>query len=139
MSLNKAVYQYQQNSVFTATPEELTLMLYNGCIKGIKFAQIAIDEKDYEKANFYICKAEAIVRELRNTLDMKYDIAKNLYDLYTYFLDRLIEANIKKNKDILSEVLHFVEDIRDTWSQAIKEARIENSRKNGSGFSASGV
>ena len=136
MSLNKAVYQYQQNSVLTATPEELTLMLYNGCIKGIKFAQIAIDENDYEKANFYICKAQAIVRELRNTLDMKYDIAKNLYDLYTYFLDRLIEANVKKNKDILEEVLHFVEDIRDTWSKAIKEARIENSQKGTTSYAA---
>ena len=136
MSLNKAVYQYQQNSVLTATPEELTLMLYNGCIKGIKFAQIAIDENDYEKANFYICKAEAIVRELRNTLDMKYDIAKNLYDLYTYFLDRLIEANVKKNRDILEEIQHFVEDIRDTWSKAIKEARIENSQRENQGYAA---
>lgn len=131
MALNKAVYQYQQNSVFTATPEELTLMLYNGCIKGIRFAQSAIEENDYEKANTYICKAQAIIRELRNTLDMKYDISHNLFDLYTYFLDRLIEANIKKKKDILEEVQHFVEELRDTWSQAMKEARIENAQKPG--------
>ena len=88
MALNKAVYQYQQNSIMTATPEELTLMLYNGCIKGIRLAKVGLEEKDYEKANLYMCKAQAIIRELRATLDMKYDIAKNLYDLYTYFLDR---------------------------------------------------
>lgn len=128
MSLNKAVYQYQQSSVFTATPEELTLMLYNGCIKAIRFAEISVDEKNYEKANMYICKAEAIIRELRNTLDMKYEISENLYNLYTYFLNRLIEANMKKDNSILEEVLHFVEEIRDTWSQAMKQARIENSQ-----------
>lgn len=138
MSLNKAVYQYQQSSVFTATPEELTLMLYNGCIKGIRFAELAIDDKNYEKANYYICKAEAIIRELRNTLDMKYEISENLYNLYTYFLNRLIEANVKKDKSILEEVLHFVEEIRDTWSQAMKQARIENSQ-NQTGYTAQNI
>lgn len=138
MSLNKAVYQYQQSSVFTATPEELTLMLYNGCIKAIRFAEVTVEEKNYEKANYYICKAEAIIRELRNTLDMKYEISENLYNLYTYFLNRLIEANVKKDKNILEEVLHFVEEIRDTWSQAMKQARIENSQ-NQSGYSAQNV
>jgi flagellar protein FliS len=138
MSLNKAVYQYQQSSVFTATPEELTLMLYNGCIKAIRLAEVTVEEKNYEKANYYICKAEAIIRELRNTLDMKYEISENLYNLYTYFLNRLIEANVKKDKNILEEVLHFVEEIRDTWSQAMKQARIENSQ-NQSGYSAQNV
>jgi flagellar protein FliS len=138
MSLNKAVYQYQQSSVFTATPEELTLMLYNGCIKAIRLAEVTVEEKNYEKANYYICKAEAIIRELRNTLDMKYEISENLYNLYTYFLNRLIEANIKKDKTILEEVLHFVEEIRDTWSQAMKQARIENSQ-NQTGYSAQNV
>lgn len=127
MALNKAVYQYQQNSVMTATPEELTLMLYNGCVKGIRLAGAAIDENDFEKVNFYICKAQAIIRELRATLDMQYDISKNLYDLYTYFLDRLIEANVKKDKGILEEVEKFVVEIRDTWAEAMKDARIKQS------------
>ena len=125
MALNNAVYQYQQNSIMTATPEELTLMLYNGCIKAIHFSKVAIEDKDYEKTNIYICKAEAIIRELRATLDMKYDISKNLYDLYTYFLDRLIEANIKKETKLLDEVEEFVAQLRDAWSQAMKDARIQ--------------
>ena len=129
MALNNAVYQYQQNSIMTATPEELTLMLYNGCIKGIRLAKVAIEEKDFEKTNIYICKAEAIIRELRATLDMKYDIAKNLCDLYTYFLDRLIEANVKKDTNILTEVEEFVIQLRDTWSEAMKDARIKQSGK----------
>lgn len=131
MALNNAVYQYQQNSIMTATPEELTLMLYNGCIKGIRLAKLGIEDKDYEKTNLYICKAEAIIRELRATLDMKYDISQNLYDLYTYFLDRLIEANIKKDSSILDEVEGFVIQIRDTWAEAMKDARIKQSGKSG--------
>lgn len=129
MALNKAVYQYQQNSIMTATPEELTLMLYNGCIKGIRLAKVGLEEKDYEKANLYMCKAQAIIRELRGTLDMKYDISKNLYDLYTYFLDRLIEANVKKESGILDEVEQFVADLRDTWAEAMKDARIKQANK----------
>jgi len=129
MALNNAVYQYQQNSVMTATPEELTLMLYNGCIKAIRFSKVAIEDKDFEKTNIYICKAEAIIRELRATLDMKYDIAKNLYDLYTYFLDRLIESNVKKSIEILGEVEEFVIQLRDAWSEAMKDARIKQSGK----------
>ena len=129
MALNKAVYQYQQNSIMTATPEELTLMLYNGCIKGIRLAKVGLEDKDYEKANLYMCKAQAIIRELRATLDMKYDISKNLYDLYTYFLDRLIEANVKKESSILDEVEQFVSDLRDTWAEAMKDARIKQAGK----------
>ena len=132
MALNKAVYQYQQNSIMTATPEELTLMLYNGCIKGIRLAKVGLEEKDYEKANLYMCKAQAIIRELRATLDMKYEISQNLYDLYTYFLDRLIEANVKKESTILDEVEQFVIDSRDTWAEAMKDARIKQAGKTGS-------
>ena len=131
MALNKAVYQYQQNSIMTATPEELTLMLYNGCIKGIRLAKIGLEDKDYEKANLYLCKAQAIIRELRATLDMKYDISKNLYELYTYFLDRLIEANVKKESAILDEVEQFVSDLRDTWAEAMKDARIKQAGRGG--------
>ena len=131
MALNKAVYQYQQNSIMTATPEELTLMLYNGCIKGIRLAKIGLEDEDYEKANLYLCKAQAIIRELRATLDMKYDISKNLYELYTYFLDRLIEANVKKESSILDEVEQFVSDLRDTWAEAMKDARIKQAGRGG--------
>ena len=131
MALNKAVYQYQQNSIMTATPEELTLMLYNGCIKGIRLAKIGLEDKDYEKANLYLCKAQAIIRELRATLDMKYDISKNLYELYTYFLDRLIDANVKKESSILDEVEQFVSDLRDTWAEAMKDARIKQAGRGG--------
>ena len=66
-----------------------------------------------------------IIQELRNSLDMKYDISKNLYELYDYFLRQLIQANIKKDKDIFQEVLHFVEELRDTWVQVLEITKAE--------------
>ena len=132
LAIDKAAYQYQQNSIYNASSGELTLMLYNGAIKAIRLSQMWIDEKNYEKANFYAGKAQAIIQELRNSLDMQYDISKNLYELYDYFLRRLIQANIKKDKEIFQEVLHFVEELRDTWVQVLeitKNEKLNNMNK----------
>jgi flagellar protein FliS len=106
-----------------ATPEELTLKLYEGCIKFINIAMIAIDEKDIQKSNTNIIKAQNIISELNITLDMDYEISKNLRPIYEYLHSRLIEANIKKDKNILEEVKEFVVEFRETWKEAMKLAR----------------
>lgn len=120
---NKAYNQYRENAIFTSTPEELTLMLYNGLIKFIMQAQAAIDEKDIEKANNSIIRAQEIVLEFQATLDMKYEVSNNLMLLYDYMYRRLMEANIRKDKDILGEVLGFAKELRDIWAQAMKIAK----------------
>jgi flagellar protein FliS len=107
----------------TASPEELTLMLYNGLVKFIMQAQKAIEDKDIQKANECIIRAEDIISEFQATLDMQYELSKGLAMLYDYFMDRLVEANLKKDTAILEEVLHFVKDLRDTWAQAMKLAK----------------
>jgi flagellar protein FliS len=126
------VYEtYRQNAILTATPEELTLMLYNGLIKFIMIAQKAIEEKDVQKAHDSIIRAQDILNEFKATLDMRYEISHNLALLYDYFLDRLMEANIKKDAGILDEVLHFVRELRDTWAQAMKIAKQQNKKAAG--------
>jgi flagellar protein FliS len=114
---------YKQNSIFTASPEELTLMLYNGLIKFIMLAQKSIEEKDIQKAHESIIRAEDILMEFKATLDMQYELSYGLAQLYDYMLDRLFEANLKKDTEILAEVLHFAKDLRDTWAQAMKLAK----------------
>jgi len=114
---------YKQNSILTASPEELTLMLYNGLIRFILRAQRAIEENDIEKANESIIRAEDIIVEFQSTLDMSYELSKGLFLLYDYMYRRLIDANISKDKEILEEVLHFARDLRDTWAQAMKLAK----------------
>ena len=123
MALNKAYSQYKQNSAYTARPEELTLMLYNGLVKFIMQAQLAVNDKKLEKANNSIIRAQDIVIELQSTLNKNYDISQNLWQLYDYMYTRLVDANLKKNNDILEEVLGFAKEIRDVWEQAMKIAR----------------
>ncbi|NLY19120.1 MAG: flagellar export chaperone FliS [Clostridiaceae bacterium] len=115
--------QYKENSVYTAQPEELTLMLYNGLVKFIMKAQYAISKKDIPKTHENIIKAQNIILEFMSTLDRKYDISESLLLLYDYMHRRLIEANLHKDTDILSEVLSLSKQLRDTWEQAIKIAR----------------
>lgn len=115
--------QYQQNSIMTAAPEELTLMLYNGAVKFIKQGKASIEEKDLQKAHNSIVRAQDIISELNITLNMDYEISHNLRSLYTFILERLMQANIKKDVTILDEVLPLVEELRDTWKEAMQIAR----------------
>lgn len=119
----KGYNQYRENSVYTASPEELTLMLYNGLVKFIMKAQHALSKNDIEGTNENIQKAEDIIVELMSSLDKKYEIAVSLELLYDYMMRRLVEANMKKSSEILDEMLEFAKDLRDTWEQAIKLAR----------------
>jgi flagellar protein FliS len=114
---------YKQNSIFTASPEELTLMLYNGLIRFVMLSQKAIEDKDIQKAHESIIRASDILMEFKATLDMQYELSNGLALLYDYMLDRLFEANMKKDTEILAEVLHFAKDLRDTWAQAMKLAK----------------
>lgn len=115
--------QYKENSILTASPEELVLMLYNGIQRFIEEAKIAIDKKDFNKANESIQRAQDIITELMLTLDMNYEISKNLYSLYDYMMRRMVEANIKKDIDILDEVKGFAYDLKQTWNTALSKAR----------------
>lgn len=115
-----AYNQYKENSIFTASPEELTLMLYNGLVKFIMRGIDSIEKKNIQDANTNIIKAQNIVSEFMNTLDMNYEISGSLNSIYDYMLRRLIDANVAKDRDILEEVLGFAKVLRDTWEQAMK-------------------
>ena len=123
MALNKAYNQYRENSIFTSSPEELTLMLYNGLVKFILQAEANLDQTDLSKANNSIVRAQDIVQYFRETLDMKYEVSQGLDQMYEYMHRRLIEANVKKDRLILEEVLGFTKEMRDTWTQAMKLAK----------------
>lgn len=115
--------QYQQNVVNTSTPQELTLMLYNGLIKFLKLSVQSIEENNAEKANNNIGRAQDILEEFMSTLNMDYDISNNLYSLYDFMYKHLVEANIKKDKIMVEDVIGFAEELRDTWAQAMKLAK----------------
>ena len=123
MAMNNPYAKYKEQSVTTATPEELTLMLYNGCIKFINLAEVYIEEKDYGKSNLNIQKAQDIIQELNITLNMDYEISQNLRQLYTFINEKLLDANIKKDKQALFDAKEIVSDLRDTWKEAMALSR----------------
>lgn len=120
---NNAYNAYKQNSINTASPGELTLMLYNGCIKFLNKANKAIEEKNIQEKNINLQKAQAIINELIVTLDMNYEISKQILPLYEYMKRRLIEANIKNDTEIVNEVIELTTEFRDTWKEVIKKNR----------------
>ena len=121
MALNTGYAAYANNKVMTASPAELTLMLYDGAIKFCNIAIRAIEEGDVEKAHNNIVKVENIIDEFRATLNHKYAVAEDFENVYVYLRERLSLANMKKDKEILEEVLKHLRTMRDTWKEGMKE------------------
>ncbi|WP_079527190.1 flagellar export chaperone FliS [Halobacillus hunanensis] len=118
-----SIQAYQNNSVETASPGELTLMLYNGCIKFIRSAKKAINEDAIEQKNTSIQKAQAIIRELMITMNPEYAVSQEVLPLYEYMNHRLMEANSQNDTTILNEVEEMVTEFRDTWKEVILQTR----------------
>ncbi len=126
MALPNAYTTYNNNKVMTASPAQLTLMLYDGAIKFCNKAVIAIEEKDYMKANTNLQKAQRIIDEFRATLDFKYPVAKDFDNVYVYIKDKLIDANIHKDLDDLNEALKHLRTMRDTWEEVMRLAKTKD-------------
>lgn len=122
MAVNAAAV-YKDNRILTASPAELTLMLYEGAIKFCNIAIMALENNDIEKANLYIIKAERIITEFRSTLDFKYPSANQFELVYDYIYRRLMEGNVKKDKEIVEEALEYIREMRDTWKEVMKLAK----------------
>ena len=116
--------QYNNSKILTASPAELTLMLYDGAIKFCNIAIMGIEQKDIQKAHTNIVKVQRIIDEFRSTLDHKYPVAEDFDRVYVYILQRLFEANVKKDKEILEEVLVHLRSMRDTWKEVMQKNRV---------------
>ena len=123
MALPNAYAQYNNNKVLTASPAELTLMLYEGMIKFCNIAETAIEQKDVQKAHTNIIKVQHIIDYLRQTLDMKYPVAKDFERIYVYLDQRLLQANLKKDQEILEEVNQHLRAVRDNWKEVMRVSR----------------
>ena len=123
MAMNAAQI-YQGNRVNTASPAELTLMLYDGAIKFCNIAIAALEKGDREKANTNLIKAQKIIVEFRTTLDFKYPVAQQFDIVYDYIYRRLVEANINKDKEIAEEALRYIREMRDTWKEVMRKNHI---------------
>lgn len=119
----QALNQYKQNTVLTATPEELTLMLYEGAIKFMNIAKYSMENKDLERTHSSLMRAQDIIMELNYSLDMNYEISKEFRSLYDFVLSKLVDANIQKSIESLEEALIIINDMKDTWKEVIKQIK----------------
>ncbi len=122
MAMNPAA-TYGANKINTATPAELTLMLYDGAIKFWNIATAAAENKDYEKANTNIQKARRIIVELKTTLNHKYAVAKDFDTVYDFIFDLMIAASLSKSQEDMDKVMAELRQIRDSWKAVMKTAQ----------------
>ncbi len=120
MVQNRAFAAYNNSKILTASPAELTLMLYDGAIKFCNIAIASIDNKNLEAAHNNIRKVERIITEFDTSLDDRYEVSKDFHNVYHYLQSQLREANLKKDKDILEEVLKHLRTMRDTWKEVMQ-------------------
>jgi flagellar protein FliS len=130
--MNAYLNQYKNNQVYSASPEQILIMLYDGAIRFLTQAMQGIEEENIELKSHGIQKAMAIVMEFRNTLDHKIggEIATNLDALYDYMIREMTQANLKKDRQKLQAVQNMLCDLRDTWKEAIVIARNESQSGN---------
>lgn len=129
MAINNNPYaQYQNSRILTASPAELTLMLYDGAIKFGNIAIMGMKQKDIEKAHVNLKKVQRIVAEFRATLDMKYPVAQDFDRIYIYLEQRMVEANLAKDPEIMEEVVKHLRSMRDTWKEVMRLNKIQEGK-----------
>lgn len=119
----RAMNTYKQNSITTASPAELTMMLYNGAIKFINIGILGIEEEDIQKKSNSLIRAQDIISELKNSLNSDFEISREMDLLYDFVLDKLVDANINNDAKSASEALEIVQDMRETWKEVMSQSR----------------
>jgi flagellar protein FliS len=124
MAINQQAYsQYNNNKVLTASPAELTLLLYEGAIKFCNVAIIGVEQKDIMKVHNNLKKAQVIIEELRATLNHKYPVAEDFENIYKYIYNLLVRANVSKKTEDIEAALVELRGMRDTWKEVMKNTK----------------
>src|SRR6478609_3697734 len=119
---------YRSNSILTASPGQLVLMLFDGALNALAIARTACDDpsgnpRRFEIIHAQLTKAQKIIAELQGTLNMEAggEFAKTMYRLYDYYDRRLMEANMKKQAAPIAEVERLLGEVRSAWAEMLRE------------------
>lgn len=115
---------YKNQQVMTASPAELTLLLYNGALRFLNESILALEKGDIPRAHKANMRVQDIVREFVITLDMSYDISVTWARLYEYTEYCLIQGNIKKDVEQLRNAYNVLHELRDAWVGAMKQTQL---------------
>ncbi len=126
---------YKKQSLQTMTPVEIIIKMYSETERQLAIAVCAIEEtKDIKKSNDALIKAQEILGALRGSLDMSVPISKNLNDLYAFFQQCAMKANIHKDATEIKKIIPMIADLRDAYtqiSQMTKEEIEAQAKSNG--------
>jgi flagellar secretion chaperone FliS len=121
MVLSNGYEKYKAQEVNTANPVTLVIMLYSGCIKQLKLADIAVQKKKYEDAHKSFIKAQDILMELIMSLDLRYEISKDLMSIYTFVYDEVVKMTLSKNTEKIEQYIKILYNLRESWMAIEKE------------------
>jgi flagellar protein FliS len=123
----KQTTQYHDQQVQTASKEQLLIMLFDGAIRFCKVSKKAMTDGNLEESNKYLLKAQRIISEFMGSLNFEIggETCKSLFTLYEYLHYRLVQANIKRQPEMIDEVIEHLIGLRDTWNQAIEISKRE--------------
>lgn len=109
--------RYLETAVETASPARLIVMLYDGAIRFINTAIDAMQNRQYDQQNYYLQRAQKILAELISSLDFTRggEIAENLFRLYTYMYNQLVEANLQDSVERAQHVVNLLAELREAW------------------------
>ena len=121
---NNALNAYKNNSVNHASKEQLLLMLVDGAVRFAKVSRQAMEDKDIKKCHENIIKTQNIFTELMISIDQNAgEWAVQMYKLYSFIKEKLVESNIKKDMKLMDETMLLIEEVRDIWYEADKVSR----------------
>ena len=126
---NAKVKNYQKEALKTriagADRYEIIQMLMAGAVEKMVLAKVAIEKKHLEAKSEHLSKASAILEALRGCLDFEVggEVTENLYSLYSYMIDRLLDASIKNDPTIIDEVSGLLKEIKSAWDEIPVEVR----------------
>ena len=127
MAGQKQCQQYLRTQIQTASKEQLVLMLFDGVVRFCEQGRAALEKRDFEASHQALTRTQNIVLELLYGLDRARggEIADNLVRLYTYALQRLIQANMTHESASLAEVQKIFRDLREAWAGALDKVKRE--------------
>ncbi|MCY1713053.1 flagellar export chaperone FliS [Caproiciproducens galactitolivorans] len=114
------IMQYKEQSINTMSKGEQLITLFNEALKNLHYGSMMLKDKNYETAEKCTDKCKRIFSYLSSILDWNYSISKDLYDLYYFFNQQIIKAEVKRDPSCLDELVPLVENMRDTWAEAEK-------------------
>ncbi|HCJ09072.1 MAG TPA: flagellar export chaperone FliS [Lachnospiraceae bacterium] len=123
MALKNPYAKYANERVTTASPAELTLMLYEGAIKFCNIAKLDIEKGELGDAMGNVQKARKIIVELQSTLDFQYPVAKDFDIIYNYIFQLMVTANREHTVEAVDAILVELRELRDAWKQVMKAAK----------------